>query len=55
MKPSRLETACKVTLGPVAFPSPGIIPPGLCPYRSTRPLKFLMYPESSYCCPAAVK
>jgi hypothetical protein len=27
MNPSRLETTCKVTLDPVAFPSPDIIPP----------------------------
>ena len=27
MNPSRLETTCKVTLDPVACPSPGIVPP----------------------------
>src|ERR1700756_431494 len=29
MNPSRLETKCKVTLDPVAFPPRDIIPPGL--------------------------
>src|SRR5438270_8969904 len=28
MNPSRLETMCKVTRDPVAFPSPNLVPPG---------------------------